>query len=318
MKSTIIIPNYNGIRYLENCLRSLEKEPADVIVVDNASTDGSFEMIGEKFPMVRTIRFSENTGFCKAVNAGIAAASTKYAILLNNDTETEPGFVKRLEAAMDSDARIFSASAKMISMQDKEKIDDAGDFYCALGWAFALGKGKPERDYQKGYDIFAACAGAAIYRKSALKKIGAFDENHFAYLEDIDLGYRAKIYGYRNVFVPDARVYHAGSASSGSRYNEFKVDLSSRNNIYLLYKNMPLLQIILNLPLLLAGFMLKYLFFLRKGLGGTYLRGLYKGFQLCASPLGKKNKVPYRAEQFGAYCQIQAALWGNIIKRFCG
>lgn len=318
MKSTIIIPNYNGICYLENCLRALEKEQADVIVVDNASTDGSYEMIGEKFPAVRTIRFPVNTGFCKAVNAGIAASSTKYVILLNNDTETVPGFVERLEAAMDSDARIFSASAKMISMQNKERIDDAGDFYCALGWAFALGKGKPEQDYQKKYDIFAACAAAAIYRKSAIKKIGAFDENHFAYLEDIDLGYRAKIYGYRNVFVPDACVYHAGSASSGSRYNAFKVDLSSRNNIYLIYKNMPLLQIILNLPFLIPGFILKFLFFLRKGLGGTYLCGLCKGLRLCASSLGKKNKVPYSAKHFGAYCQIQMALWGNIIKRFCG
>lgn len=317
MKSTIIIPNYNGIRYLENCLHSLEKEQADVIVVDNGSTDGSYEMTTEKFPAVRTIRFSENMGFCKAVNAGIAAASTKYVILLNNDTAAEAGFVEKLEAAMDEDARLFSASAKLISMQDKDKIDDAGDFYCALGWAFAYGKGKPEKDYIERYDIFAACAAAAIYRKSVLQKIGAFDENHFAYLEDIDLGYRARIYGCRNIFVPDARVYHAGSAFSGSRYNEFKVDLSSRNNIYLIYKNMPFLQIVLNLPFLLPGFILKYLFFLRKGLGGTYLCGLKKGVKLCLSSEGREHKVPYRAKHLGAYCRIQAALWKNILKRFC-
>lgn len=98
-------------------------------------------------------------------------------------------------------------------------------------------------------------------------KIGYFDENHFAYLEDIDIGYRARIFGYQNGYCPDAIVYHAGSGASGSRYNAFKVDLSSRNSIYLIYKNMPLLQLILNLPFLLLGFLVKTLFFIKRDLG---------------------------------------------------
>ncbi|MBD5453762.1 MAG: glycosyltransferase, partial [Lachnospiraceae bacterium] len=145
MRSAIVIPNYNGIRYLENCLRSLEKEQAHIIVVDNASTDGSYEMTCEKFPEVKTIRFSDNTGFCKAINAGIAASDTEFVIFLNNDTVVERGFVQALERVMDEDSNVFSASAKMISMHEKEKIDDAGDLYCALGWAFAIGKGRPEQ-----------------------------------------------------------------------------------------------------------------------------------------------------------------------------
>lgn len=314
-KSTIIIPNYNGIRYLENCLRSLEQEQADIIVVDNGSVDGSYELAAGKAGTIKTIRFSENTGFCRAVNAGIAEASTQYVIFLNNDTVVEPGFVEALEQAMEQDDKIFSASAKMISMQDKTKIDDAGDLYCALGWAFAIGKGKAERDYRKSYPVFAACGGAAIYRKSILEQIGTLDENHFAYLEDIDLGYRALVYGYRNIFVPDARVYHAGSASSGSRYNKFKTDLTSKNSIYLIYKNMPLLQIVLNLPFFLAGFGIKALFFCQKGLGKAYINGLLTGIRFCATPQAKKNKVPYRKQHFKAYCRIQAALWVNMFKR---
>lgn len=321
MKSTIIIPNYNGIHYLENCLRSLESEQADVIVVDNGSVDGSYEMVCEKFPNVKTIRFTENTGFCKAVNAGIAASAASiqkatYVILLNNDTVVESGFVKELERALDEKEDIFSGSAKLISMQEKEKIDDAGDFYCALGWAFALGKGKLERDYGKSYDIFAACGGAAIYRRSILEQIGTFDENHFAYLEDIDLGYRARIYGYRNVFVPKARVYHAGSAASGSRYNSFKAKLSAQNSIYLIYKNMPFLQIVLNLPFFFLGFGIKILFFIRKGLGKAYLAGFASGLKLCLSKEGRKRKAPYRKQHFCNYCKIQAELWINIGKRF--
>lgn len=317
MKSTIVIPNYNGIRYLENCLRSLENEQAHIIVVDNASADGSYEMLGEKFPMVKTIRFSENAGFCKAVNAGIAASSTEYVILLNNDTTVESGFVQALERVMDEDDTIFSASAKVISMKDKETIDDAGDLYCALGWAFAIGKGRPERNYRERYPIFAACGCAAVYRKSILDKIGGLDENHFAYLEDIDLGYRAKIYGFRNIFVPDARVYHVGSASSGSRYNAFKVDLSAKNSVYLIYKNMPLLQILLNIPFFTAGFALKTLFFIRKGLGTRYLKGLWKGVCLSVSPEGRKHKIRYNTRYFKAYCRIQISLWVNVIRRFC-
>lgn len=316
MKSTIIIPNYNGIRYIENCLNSLKNEKTRVIVIDNASTDGSYELLAEKFAEdVETVRFKNNTGFCKAVNTGIELADTEYVIFLNNDTVVEPGFVKELESVMDKDDSIFSASAKMISMYDRDKIDDAGDLYCALGWAFAIGKGKPEQNYNKSYPIFASCGGAAIYRKSVLDKIGVLDENHFAYLEDIDLGYRAQIYGFRSVFAPRARVYHAGSASSGSRYNKFKVDLSARNSVYIIYKNMPLVQIILNLPFFLIGFGIKTLFFIQKGLGLVYINGLIKGLRLSISAKGRKNKVPYQSANLKSYCRIQLLLWKNIIMR---
>ncbi len=315
MKSAIIIPNYNGINYLENCLRSLQTEEAEIIVVDNGSLDGSCEMTAEKFPQVKIICFAENTGFCKAVNAGIAAAETEYVIFLNNDTVVEPGFTAALEDALNRDENIFSGAAKMLSMQEQDKLDDAGDLYCALGWAYAIGKGKPEARYNKSYPIFAACGGAAIYRKSILEQIGLLDENHFAYLEDIDLGYRAQIYGYRNVFVPQARVFHAGSASSGSRYNKFKVDLTSKNSICLIYKNMPTLQIILNLPFFLVGFGIKTLFFLKKGLGKAYLTGLWRGICFCASAQGRKTKVPFESRHLKNYCKIQLLLWKNIIRR---
>lgn len=316
MKSTIIIPNYNGMQYIEACLNSLKNEQAHIIVVDNGSSDGSYEMLCEKFPEVETLHFKNNTGFCKAVNAGIAMSDTEYVIFLNNDTEAEPGFVRELERIMDSDKNIFSASAKLISMYDRGKIDDAGDLYCALGWAFAVGKDRPEKNYRRARSIFAACGGAAIYRKRVFDEIGVLDENHFAYLEDIDLGYRAQIYGYRNVFAPRARVYHAGSGASGSRYNEFKVDLTAKNSIYIIYKNMPPAQIILNLPFLFLGFGIKTLFFIQKGLGSVYIKGLYKGFRLAASTEGRKNKVLYKREHFKSYCRIQLLLWENIIKRF--
>ena len=143
-KSTVVIPNYNGISYIENCLDSLLKEvwDFDVIVVDNLSIDKSKEVVLENYPFVKVISFEENTGFCKAVNAGIQATTTEYVILLNNDTTVEKGFVKALEDAMDRHPKAFSVGAKMVDMKNPELLDDGGDFYCALGWAFAGGKGK--------------------------------------------------------------------------------------------------------------------------------------------------------------------------------
>lgn len=198
-KSTIVIPNFNGMQYIQTCLESLytgtTKEIA-VIVVDNASTDGSMELVRDRFPQVKLVVNQTNTGFSHAVNQGIRLSRTPYVILLNNDTQADLSFVHELEKVMDNDKRkrFFSASAKLVSLYDKEKTDDAGDYYCALGWAFARGKGKCAADYDKDCDIFASCAGAAIYRRELLEEnqVGLFDEEHFAYFEDIDIGYRAK------------------------------------------------------------------------------------------------------------------------------
>lgn len=311
-RSTIVIPNYNGMRYIENCLRSLEGEPAHIIVVDNGSTDGSRELVREKFPEIELKCLDRNHGFCRAVNVGIGCSETTYVILLNNDTRVQSGFVEALERSMDRNPNVFSGAAQIRNMYHPELMDDGGDYYCALGWAFALGKDRPVKDYQQERRIFSACGGAVILRKKILDEIGVLDENHFAYLEDVDLGYRARIHGYENLYLPEAVVYHAGSGVSGSRYNRFKVDLTSRNSVYLIYKNMPALQILLNMPLLLAGFAVKALFFLRKGLGGVYLRGLGRGLQLCASGKGREQKVRFRREHLRNYARIQLELWRNL------
>ena len=253
----------------------------------------------------------QNYGFARAVNEGIRAATRPYVILLNNDTEVEPGFTDALVGALEADVRAFSAQAKLIQLQDPLKLDDAGNFYCALGWAFARGKDRPSADYEEQDEVFAACAGAAVYRKALFEEIGYFDEAHFAYLEDIDIGWRARIFGYRNLYVPKARVLHAGSGTSGSRYNEFKVTLSSRNNIWIIYKNMPLLQLVLNLPFLLVGFGAKQLFFCKKKLGGTYARGILKGIRTC----DREKKVRFMWKHFPAYARLQWELWRNIARK---
>lgn len=322
MKSTVIIPNYNGIKFIANCMKALEKDTSakyHICVVDNGSTDGSKEWVEQNCPEVQVISMGENTGFCGAVNAGIRASKTPYVILLNNDTEVAYGFVKELEEALEREKKSFSVSAKMVDLYHKEILDGAGDLYCALGWAFALGKGKTVKgNYEKPQEIFSACGGAVIYKKDILEEIGYFDENHFAYLEDCDLGYRAQIFGYRNYYTPKAVVYHAGSGVSGSKHNEFKVNLSSKNSVYLIYKNMPVIQIIINLPFLLAGFLVKYLFFVKKGLGNTYRKGILKGWRLSFSEEGRRKKIMFSWCHFPNYIRIQWKLWCNTVRRFVG
>lgn len=280
---SIVIPNYNGQEFLERCLCSLYEQKViseirfEVILVDNASTDQSINFVNTKFPEVVVIELDQNYGFSRAVNEGISASRGEFVILLNNDTEVHENWMVSLFAEIKRDESIFSVASKMIRFNEREIIDDTGDEMTVLGWAIKRGDGENASEFQRNGPVFSSCAGAAIYRKTIFNHIGLFDEYFFAYLEDVDIGYRAKLFGYRNYYCSDAIVYHIGSGTSGSKYNEFKIKLSARNNIYLFYKNMPLVQFIINFPMLFIGFLVKYFFFLRKGWGGIYLKGLYDG-----------------------------------------
>lgn len=312
MKATVIIPNYNGKHFLKPCLDALSKQTFssfEIIIVDNASTDGSLEFLDLNYPEIKTISLEENYGFSKAVNIGIKNAKTPYVILLNNDTEPAADYIDYMVKAIEKSPEIFSVSSKMIQMYHPEFIDSAGDLYTVLGWAICRGTGRPVSNYTTADTIFSACAGAAIYRRNVFKKIGYFDEAHFAYLEDVDIGYRAKIYGYKNTYCPDALVYHVGSGTSGSKYNSFKVKMTGRNNLYLNYKNMPLLQIVFNSIPLFLGFLIKYLFFVKIGFGKDYLEGAREGLR----NLKKQKKVPFRINHLPNYFSIEAELIKNTV-----
>lgn len=321
---TVVIPNYNGMKYLPECMTSLCERQEDapeyeVLIIDNASADESVEYLEKEWcrksgVRVSLIPMSENTGFCHAVNLGIRKAQSPYVILLNNDTKVEQGFLRGLYDAIREDERIFSVSAKMLMWDKPELIDDAGDRYCALGWAYSRGKGRPADKYEKNVSVFSACGGAAIYRRSVFEEIGYFDENHFAYLEDLDIGYRARIYGYENRYEPAAAVLHYGSASTGSRYNMRKTELSSANNVCVIGKNMPLFQWILNLPFFLLGFGIKFLFFCKKRMGKLYLKGLAEGWKRTVGPVGKQAKVRFQWSHLWNYVKIQWQLYLNVFR----
>ncbi len=309
-KVTVVIPNYNGLKFMEPCFAALEvqsEKDFDVLVVDNGSTDGSVEWLKESG--IPSVFLPENIGFPGAVNIGIKKAETPYVILLNNDTEPKPDYIREMIRMIERSPKIFSVSSRIIQLHHKELMDDAGDMYSLLGWAFQRGVGQPVAGYKKPCRVFAACAAAAIYRREVFEEIGYFDESHFAYLEDVDVGYRARIYGYDNVYCPAAELYHVGSGTSGSKYNSFKVKLAARNNLYLNYKNMPLLQLLFNLPFLLIGTGIKYRFFKKMGFAADYAEGFSEGIKT----LGKCKKVPFRAEHIGNYLQIEWELFTGTL-----
>lgn len=309
---TIIIPNYNGKNLLENCIKTLERQTCQkfkLLVIDNGSTDGSVTVTSESLDM-EMVALPENTGFCGAVNLGFEMTKTPYVILLNNDTEADPHFVEELLNGIKQSERIFSCGAQMLNFRQRDLIDNAGDIYTLPGWAIARGKGRPATDYGKRTDVFSCCGGAVIYRMSVIRQIGVMDEKHFAYLEDLDLGYRAKIAGYRNCYIPEAKVYHVGSATTGSRYNEKKVFLAARNSMFVIYKNMPVLQLLVNLPFLTAGVLIKSLFFCKKGFGRRYLAGIAEGIRQCRNC----RKVPFKVENLCNYVKIEWELITNIFR----
>jgi GT2 family glycosyltransferase len=309
MDLTVIIPNYNGETVLENCLKSLEHQDCSfkVIIVDNASIDGSIEIVKKKYPHHKIISNEANLGFTTAINQGIKATDSEYVFLLNNDVQLDSNCIKTLFRAIKSDMNLFAVTPKLIQADDHTKMDDAGDEYTLFGWSKRVGYGKSPELYNKAREPFSACAAASIYRKKVLEEIDYFDENFFAYMEDIDLSYRARLKGYYCYYCPEAVAYHKGSATSGSRYNEFKVRISARNNIYVPYKNMPWPQLLLNGIFLLVGFFIKYLFFHRMGYGRDYIKGLREGL----NTLDKIEKA--RSINLKVYWKIEFLLIKNTL-----
>ena len=346
-KVTVIIPNYNGRKFMDQCMDALERQTYTdfvVLIVDNGSTDGSVEYLRELADgsaenhrytyLIRTILLKENTGFSGAVNVGISAADTDYVVLLNNDTEAQPDYLRALVAAMEESNTVFAVSPKMVQLYHQDLLDDAGDGYNLLGWAFQRGVGQPVTTpkFQRKTEVFSACAGAAIYRRELLEEIRLdrigktdpaviayedlegrswpaypyFDPLHFAYLEDLDVCFRARVRGYRVFYEPASVVYHVGSGTSGSKYNHFKVRLAARNNVYLNYKNMPLLMLLINLPGILLGVIIKQIFFIRRGFGKDYAGGFLEGIRT----LGRlrPHKTGFVMGRFMNYCMIELKL----------
>ncbi|MCP1393569.1 MAG: glycosyltransferase family 2 protein [Methanothrix harundinacea] len=250
---SVVIPNYNGRRYLEMCLSSLFSQTYqdfEVILVDNGSWDGSSEYVEKRFPGVRVVRNEENLGFAGGVNSGIRQARGEKILTLNNDTKADKDLIKSLSEAMDSDAEVGMCASKMLFCDGR--INSTGICLSRSGAAWDRGMGEvDEGQYDEVEEVFGPCAGAALYRREMLDEIGLFDEDFFAYMEDVDLAFRGQLAGWKCLYILSAVVYHVHSGTAGFR-SEFSVYYGNRNVIWYAIKDFPAGILISSLPWILG------------------------------------------------------------------
>ena len=265
-KASIIILNYNGKSYLENCLKSLEEQTyknMEVILVDNASIDGSVEYVEQKFPWVKIVRNSRNLGFAEGNNRGVKYATGEYVVFLNNDTVVDKYWLENLIIAAESDPTIGICGSKILFLDKKDLIQELGglcDIYGSTTHRYCGEIDKGQYDFIS--DVFYVSGASLLIKRKVLKEIGGFDPIYFMYHEDVDLCWRAQLAGYRVVVVPTSKVYHKGGGSLQSplsRYisGKFEIDkqrkyFTERNTLITLLKNYSLKTLLKILPRYLA------------------------------------------------------------------
>jgi GT2 family glycosyltransferase len=249
VRLSVVIPNWNGREVIGECLEALRAqtlEGLEVIVVDNGSSDGSVEFIREHHPEAVALPLPVNLGFAGGVNVGINASNGQFIALLNNDTIAAADWAEELLAAME---HADIAAALLLERDNPERSDSRGEFLSKWGLPYRYGHGKSIAGLQlDAYPpIFAASGGASIYKREVFERIGVFDPQYFAYLEDVDIGFRARLAGYRIVLAPRAQVLHHGGATAAS-LGDFQLYQFIKNSHLLLWKNVPLTLLIKMLP----------------------------------------------------------------------
>ncbi len=253
VRATVVVPNWNGRWLLDRSLAALFSQSYrefEIVVVDNGSTDGSVAWIKSEFPGVRVIALNHNTGFAAACNSGIQDSSAEFVVTLNNDTAPEADWLARLVEAADRhrDAGMFAST--LILDRTPQAIDAVGVRVNRLGVARNIGHGSPVTGQLSApARLFGPCAGAALYRRELFNDVGLFDEGYFAYLEDVELAWRARWAGWDCVSVPGSRVLHAHSATGGRNLAQ-KYRLLGRNRIWTTLRHYPRPQLWYYLPLI--------------------------------------------------------------------
>ncbi|HEX9114501.1 MAG TPA: glycosyltransferase family 2 protein [Anaerolineae bacterium] len=239
---SVIIPTYNGLRFLPACLDALRDqnypaEQTEIIVVDDASTDGTIPFLRDRYPEVQIVALAHNAGLAAGCNTGAARAHGELLVMLNNDTEVEPGWLAALVAAARGNPEAGAIASKMLLFDRRDTLHNAGDIMGADG--IPRNRGVWQQDAGQFDDlptVFGGCGGGVAYRRAAWEAAGGFDERLFMYLEDVDLAWRLQLLGWSAIFAPEARLYHHLSATGGGVLSSF---YTGRNTIWVIAKDMP-------------------------------------------------------------------------------
>jgi GT2 family glycosyltransferase len=233
--------SWNGRAWLDRCLPSvlaLDPPAAEVIVVDNGSTDGTADHLRRAHPDVRVVALDRNLGFAGGNNAGAREATSPYLVFLNNDAEVDSGWLSALIEPAEADAEVGLVTSRIVFMDRPEIVDSAGDGYLRCGGAYKRDHGAAAPPVRSAVEVFGACGAAFLIRRSLFEDIGGFDDDFFMVYEDVDLSYRARLRGARCVYAPAAVVLHAGSTSIG-HVSAQQVFYGQRNLEWTWIKNTP-------------------------------------------------------------------------------
>jgi len=260
VQTSFVVINWNHRPLLEKCLRSLEQQISkdfELILVDNGSTDGSLNCLDQfSLPAVKIIRNPENYGFCRAANQGIRAASGRFIALVNNDAILDPHWLEEIQLGFSGDARVGMCASKILSARETHRIDKVGHLMYPDGQSYGRGHREVDRgQYDRVEEVLCPDGAVAIYRAEVFQDAGLLDEDFFAYGDDAELGLRARLRGWKCLYIPTARAYHYHSATLGA-YDPQKIFLIERNRIWLAVKLFPGRQL-LQLPFYSAT---RYLF----------------------------------------------------------
>jgi hypothetical protein len=293
---SVVVLNYNGKRYLDDCLSSLAAQTFrdfEVIVVDNASKDGSVEHIKSNFSWVRLVINKENLGFAGGTNSGIRAAVGELIFTFNNDARADRRLLEYLHKPM-ADSKVGVCAAKMLLADGR--INSTGICLSRSGAAWDRGMFEPDTgQYDAEEEVFGACAGAALYRKEMLDEIGLFDEDFFLYMEDVDLAFRARLAGWKCIYVPEAKVYHhhGGTAGAGS---DLSVYYGNRNVIWYAIKDFPMRLLVTSLPFIVARNLAVIPYYALRGQGRVILKSKVDALKGATKMLRKRKDVVRRAD----------------------
>lgn len=294
---TAVVLNLDGRELLERMLPTLvSQDPgARLIVLDDGSSDGSPEWVQQAYPQVEVVRNAHNLGVARSFNRAVElAAGSDYLALLNNDLELEPGYLTTLVAVLDAHPEAASVAGKMRSVRDPARLDGAGDAFLWSSAATRRGYGElDEGQYDAPDEVFSACGGAAVYRMAAFEDVGPFDGDFFAYLEDIDWGFRAQLRGWTARYEPAAVVHHVGGATT-NRNAAFFGMLQRRNQLLIVVKDYPARALALHLPKILlhhAGWLVASV---RDGVLPGHLRALAQVAAMLPATLAKRRAIQRR------------------------
>lgn len=293
-KASVIVVNWNGKRYLEECLSALLAQtysPHEIILVDNGSSDGSVDFVAERFREVRIIENEENLGFAAGNNVAIRMAEGDYIVTLNNDTRAEPNWLEELVKVVETDPKIGMCASKMLFYHHIGILNSTGISLDIAGIAWDRRGGERDDGREcEPLEVFGPCAGAALYRREMLDEVGLFDEDFFAYHEDVDLAWRARSRGWRCVYNPRAVVYHVHSGT-GLEGSAFKNRLLGRNKIWTIVKNYPSPHIFLYLPLIAFYDLAAVFYSLFKRKDPSPLQGRLASLSLLPEMLRRRREI---------------------------